>query len=107
MFMYLVGSGFSQGEVKWLSNDELEWQLLLTTTQVPIVVTVTSSLCGEPCATMDSSLVDAVELYLFKSGKEINRLENDLSWGAIADMIDSSVFAMPPSDSAPAPSPIQ
>ncbi|VYS48441.1 unnamed protein product [Arabidopsis thaliana] len=141
MLMYLVGSGFSQGEVTWLSN-EVEWRLILTTTQLPIVVTVTSSLCGDRCTILDDQLARLSETYgnliilrkvniltnpffailynlvnapiiiVFQTGKETARLESDLSWGAITDIIDNlSLFAPPPSDivqpasdSAPVPS---
>ncbi|AEE32245.1 Thioredoxin superfamily protein [Arabidopsis thaliana] len=111
MLMYLVGSGFSQGEVTWLSN-EVEWRLILTTTQLPIVVTVTSSLCDDRCTILDDQLARLSETYVFQTGKEIARLENDLSWGAITDIIDNlslfapppSDFVQPPSDSAPVPS---
>ncbi|CAH8254870.1 unnamed protein product [Arabidopsis lyrata] len=115
--MYLVGSGFSQGEVKWLSN-EVEWRLILTTTQLPIVVTVTSSLCRGRCAILDDQLARLSETYgsliilrkvniltnpffkilynlanapviiVFQTGKEIGRLVDDLSWGAITDIIE-------------------
>ncbi|CAL9218064.1 unnamed protein product [Arabidopsis halleri] len=60
MLMYLVGSGFR--EVKWLSN-EVEWRLILTTTQLPIVVTVTSSLCRDRCAILDDQLARLSETY--------------------------------------------
>jgi len=129
------------GEVTWLSN-EVEWRLILTTTQLPIVVTVTSSLCDDRCTILDDQLARLSETYgnliilrkaniltnpffailynlvntpiiiVFQTGKEIARLENDLSWGAITDIIDNlslfapppSDFVQPPSDSAPVPS---
>lgn len=92
------------GEVKWLSNE---------------VVTVTSSLCRDRCAILDDQLARLSETYgsliilrkvniltnpffkilynlanapviiVFQTGKEIGRLEDDLSWGAITDIIDT------------------
>ncbi|XP_020868396.1 LOW QUALITY PROTEIN: uncharacterized protein LOC9327472 [Arabidopsis lyrata subsp. lyrata] len=124
------------GEVKWLSN-EVEWRLILTTTQLPIVVTVTSSLCRGRCAILDDQLARLSETYgsliilrkvniltnpffkilynlanapviiVFQTGKEIGRLVDDLSWGAITDIIEIdtvSLFAPPPLDSMQPPS---
>ncbi|EOA36705.1 hypothetical protein CARUB_v10012238mg [Capsella rubella] len=134
MLMFLVGSGFSQGDqVEWLSN-EVEWQQILTTTQLPIVVAVTSSLCGSRCSILDDQLVRLSETYgnlvillkvdilkhpffatlyslatvpiiiVFETRKEIGRLGNDISWDAITDIMDT-VSIFPSPPSDFAPTP--
>ncbi|CAH2036532.1 unnamed protein product [Thlaspi arvense] len=125
MLTYLVGSGFSQ-----VKNEEAEWELLLTEAQQPIIATVTSSLCGVPCALLEEQVYQLTKTYgdqiifykadiiekpffaklykvlrvptliVFKGGKEIKRLEKGFYWGAVYDLIITDPNILSSSDSS-------
>ncbi|CAN8288176.1 unnamed protein product [Cochlearia groenlandica] len=128
MLIYLVHGGYSQGEMKWMS-EETKWDQLLTKTKLPIVVTVTSFLCGVPCAILEEQVAQVAKtndnhvvfynagifeksffakrynvlrvptLLVFKDGIELKRLDKDFYWGVIYDLIfKGNIF-----DSAPPP----
>ncbi|CAH8325744.1 unnamed protein product [Eruca vesicaria subsp. sativa] len=114
ILMCLVGNGFCQGEVQ---GEEVEWERLLMNAQQPILLTLTSSLCGVPCGIVEEQVnqlaktydnriifykadilekpffsrlykvVNVPTLIVFKGGKEIKRLDSGFYWGAVHDLL--------------------
>ncbi|CAA7013785.1 unnamed protein product [Microthlaspi erraticum] len=119
MLIYLVGSGFGQGEVR-LMIEEAKWTQFLTKTQLPTVLTITSSLCGFPCVVVEDQVARLAQTYgekvifntanillnpflvqlyevvsiptiiVFKDGKEIFRYEKLSDWEKIYDLVFDS-----------------
>ncbi|CAN7022252.1 unnamed protein product [Brassica rapa subsp. trilocularis] len=130
ILMYLVGSGFGQGEVQ---SQETKWERFLMDAQQPILLTLTSSLCGGPCDIVDEQVTQLARYYgnrislykadilekaffarlykvinvptiiVLKDGKEIKRLEKGFYWGSVYDLIfKGNIFTL--SESALPPS---
>ncbi|KAL0796637.1 hypothetical protein Bca101_068014 [Brassica carinata] len=132
MLMYLVGSGFCQGEVQ---SEEVEWERFLMDAQQPILLTLTSSLCGVPCDIVEEQVTQLAKTYgdriifykadilekpfftrlykvvnvptliVFKGVKEIKRLESGFYWGAVHDLLFSENIFYTASSESESPSP--
>lgn len=114
-----------------VQTQETEWERFLMNSQQPILLTLTSSLCGVPCDILEEQVTQLARYYgnrisfykadilkkpffarlykvinvptiiVFKDGKEIKRLENGFYWGAVYDLIFKVNIFAPPESALP------